>query len=167
MKVELQTSKGVIILELDAGKAPKTVENFLQYVRSGFYDGTIFHRVIKDFMIQGGGMEAGMQQKETQATIENEADNGLSNLTGTIAMARTNAPHSASAQFFLNVSDNLFLNHSAPTSQGWGYCVFGQIVEGMEIVRIIEDSPTGVQAGHQDVPEEDILIEQARILDEE
>jgi len=167
MKVEIKTSKGDIILELDADKAPKTVENFLGYVRSGFYDGTIFHRVIKDFMIQCGGMEPGMQQKDTAAPIENEADNGLSNLTGTIAMARTMAPHSASAQFFINVADNTFLDHSAPTSQGWGYCVFGKVTEGMDVVRSIEASPTGTQGGHQDVPNEDILIEQARIVDED
>ncbi len=167
MKVELKTSKGDITLELDAEKAPRTVENFLSYVRSGFYDGTIFHRVIKDFMIQGGGMEPGMQQKDTEAPIENEADNGLSNLTGTIAMARTMAPHSASAQFFINVADNTFLDHSAPTSQGWGYCVFGQVSDGMDVVRAIETSPTGTQGGHQDVPDEDILIEQARIVDED
>ncbi len=167
MKVELKTSKGNISLELDAEKAPKTVENFLAYVRSGFYDGTIFHRVIKDFMIQGGGMEPGMQQKETQAPVENEADNGLSNLTGTIAMARTMAPHSASAQFFINVADNTFLDHSAPTSQGWGYCVFGKVTDGMDVVRAIEACATGSQAGHQDVPIEDIVLEQARIVDEQ
>ena len=139
-KVQLQTTQGAIVIELDAEKAPKSVENFLSYVRKGHYDNTIFHRVIKNFMIQGGGFEPGMKQKDTDAPIENEAGNGLKNDRYTVAMARTNAPHSATAQFFINVVDNDFLNFSSPTPQGFGYAVFGKVVEGMETVRIVESA---------------------------
>lgn len=161
--VVLHTNYGDIVLELDAEKAPKTVANFLEYVRSGHFDGTIFHRVIDGFMIQGGGFEPGMEQKSTNAPIENEADNGLKNEIGTIAMARTMDPHSASAQFFINVKDNHFLNHTAKNNQGWGYCVFGKVVEGMEIVNKIKSVKTTFRAGHQDVPVEDVVIESAEI----
>lgn len=163
-QVKLQTSKGNIILELDADKAPKTVANFLDYVSSGFYNGLIFHRVIDGFMIQGGGMTPGMEQKETNAPIENEADNGLSNDAYTIAMARTPNPHSASSQFFINVNDNDFLNYSSPTPQGWGYCVFGKVVEGQDVVDEIKQVRTGNKAGHQDVPVEDVVIELAEVI---
>ena len=166
MKAVLHTNHGPIVIELDAEKAPATVENFVGYVRDGFYDGTIFHRVIDGFMVQGGGMEPGMKQKRTKAPIKNEADNGLSNLLGTVAMARTSDPHSASAQFFINVADNKFLDHTAPTPQGWGYCVFGKVVEGMDNVLSIRDVDTTSRAGHQDVPEDDVVIEKAEILDE-
>jgi peptidyl-prolyl cis-trans isomerase B (cyclophilin B) len=159
--VKLHTNFGVITLELDAEKAPVTVANFLDYVGSGFYDNTIFHRVIDGFMIQGGGMQPGMQQKPTNPAIKNEADNGLKNIAYTIAMARTSSPHSASSQFFINIADNDFLNHSAPTSQGWGYCVFGKVAEGTEVVDNIAKAKTGSRDGHQDVPKEDILIERA------
>ena len=163
--VKLHTSKGVITLELDAEKAPVTVENFLQYVRDGFYDGTIFHRVIDGFMIQGGGFEPGMSQKPTRAPIKNEADNGLKNAVGTIAMARTPNPHSATAQFFINVKDNDFLNFSSPTPQGWGYCVFGKVVEGMDVVHGIEKVATGNRGGHGDVPLEDVVIEKVTVVE--
>ncbi len=163
--IELTTNFGVIKLQLDAEKAPKTVENFLNYVKQGHYDGTIFHRVIPGFMIQGGGFTKDMDQKSTAATIDNEANNGLKNLRGTIAMARTNAPHSASAQFFINLSDNDFLNFSAPTPQGWGYCVFGSVVEGLEIVDKIAQVKTGNNGHHQDVPVESVVIEKARVID--
>ena len=159
--VKLHTNFGAITLELDAEKAPITVANFLDYVGSGFYDNTIFHRVIDGFMIQGGGMQPGMQQKPSNPTIKNEADNGLKNMAYTIAMARTPSPHFASIQFFINVADNDFLNHSAPTSQGWGYCVFGKVVEGTEVVDNIAKVKTGSRSGHQDVPQEDILIQRA------
>ncbi len=159
--IELHTSFGVIQLELDAEKAPKTVENFLNYVKNGHYDNTIFHRVIPGFMIQGGGFTEDMEQKSTQATIENEANNGLKNVRGSIAMARTNAPHSASAQFFINLSDNDFLNFSAPTVQGWGYCVFGRVVSGLEVMDKIAAVKTGTNGYHQDVPVEAVLIEKA------
>lgn len=162
--VKLHTNFGVITLELNAEKAPITVANFLQYVNEGFYDGTIFHRVIDGFMIQGGGFTADMQQKKTNATIKNEADNGLSNDTYTIAMARTPAPDSATAQFFINVKNNDFLNFSAPTSQGWGYCVFGKVVEGMDVVDAIKSVKTGRNAGHQDVPVENVIIERAEVI---
>lgn len=161
--VKLHTNFGVITLELDAEKAPKTVENFKQYVRDGHYDNTIFHRVISNFMIQGGGFEPGMKQKSTRAPIENEANNGLANKVGTIAMARTSDPHSASAQFFINVSDNDFLNHSAPTMQGWGYAVFGRVVDGMDVVEQIKAVKTTSRAGHQDVPADDVIIERAEL----
>ncbi len=159
--VELHTSKGVIRLQLDAEKAPKSTENFLAYVRSGHFDGTIFHRVIDGFMIQGGGFEPGMKQKPTQAPIANEADNGLKNKRYSIAMARTNDPHSATAQFFINVADNSFLDHSSPTPQGWGYAVFGEVVEGQEVVDAIKGVKTGSKSFHQDVPLEDVMIEKA------
>ncbi len=162
--VKLHTSKGVITLELDAEKAPVTTENFLQYVRDGFYNGTIFHRVIDGFMIQGGGFEAGMSQKATRAPIKNEAANGLKNDAYTIAMARTSVPDSATAQFFINVSDNSFLNFTAPTPQGYGYAVFGRVTEGKEVVDTIKKIRTGSRAGHQDVPVEDIVITKAEIV---
>ncbi|HET9701223.1 MAG TPA: peptidylprolyl isomerase [Burkholderiales bacterium] len=157
--VNLHTNFGTISIELDAAKAPKTVENFLAYVRSGFYNGTIFHRVIDGFMIQGGGFEKGMKQKPTNAEIENEAANGLKNEAYTIAMARTPNPHSATAQFFINVKDNAFLNYTAPTAQGYGYCVFGRVVAGREVVDKIKSVKTGRHGMHQDVPVEDVVIE--------
>lgn len=163
--VILKTNYGSITVELDFEKAPKTAENFAQYVRDGFYDGTIFHRVIDNFMVQGGGFEPGMKQKETREQIENEADNGLRNDTGTLAMARTMEPHSASAQFFINVNDNDFLNHSGKNSQGWGYAVFGKVTAGMDVVNKIKDLPTGTAGGHQDVPVDDVIIETATIED--
>ncbi len=159
--VRLHTNRGVIGIELDAERAPKTVENFLQYVRSGHYNNTLFHRVINGFMIQGGGFEAGMRQKPTRAPIENEATNGLRNTKYSVAMARTTDPHSATSQFFINVADNDFLNHSAPSGQGWGYCVFGKVVEGNDVVDEIRSVRTIRSGGHQDVPEEDVLIERA------
>ena len=162
--VKLHTNHGVITLELDAAKAPKTVENFLQYVRDGFFDGTIFHRVIDGFMIQGGGFEPGMTQKPTRAAIENEAGNGLKNDTYTIAMARTNNPSSATAQFFINIANNSFLNFTAPTPQGYGYAVFGKVVEGMDVVDKIKKVKTGSRSGHQDVPLEDVVITKAEIV---
>ena len=163
-RVRFETSQGVIVLELDAAKAPKTVENFLQYVRDGHYDGTVFHRVIPGFMIQGGGFSAEMQQKPTRAAVQNEADNGLKNRRGTVAMARTNDPHSATAQFFINVADNEFLNHKAPTGQGWGYAVFGKVVKGTEIVDQIKGVKTGRKGYHDDVPNDDVVIEKAVAL---
>lgn len=162
--IKFTTNHGVITLELDAEKAPKTVANFLAYVESGHYDGTIFHRVIDGFMIQGGGMGVGMKEKVTNAPIENEAGNGLKNDRGTIAMARTNDPHSATAQFFINVKDNDFLNFRAPSGSGWGYCVFGKVVEGMEVVDKIKGVKTGNQGFHQDVPVEDVVIEKAEVV---
>ena len=156
-------SHGVITLELDAERAPKSTQNFMNYVNQGFYDGTIFHRVIKGFMIQGGGFTADMKQKPTQAPIENEAQNGLANDKYTVAMARTSAPHSASAQFFINVADNGFLNHKSPTPQGWGYAVFGKVVQGQEVVDQIAGVATGRRGMHDDVPKEDVLIEKAEI----
>lgn len=159
--VELHTNHGVIKLELDAAKAPKTVENFLNYVKAGHYDNTVFHRVINNFMIQGGGFEPGMKQKPTEAPIDNEANNGLKNATYTVAMARTNDPHSATAQFFINVNDNDFLNHSSPTPQGWGYAVFGKVVEGQDVVDKIKAVKTGSKGFHQDVPADDVVIEKA------
>ena len=159
--VELHTNKGVIRLQLDSAKAPKSTENFLAYVRSGHFDGTIFHRVIDGFMIQGGGFEPGMKQKPTQAPIANEANNGLKNKRYTIAMARTNDPHSATAQFFINVADNGFLDHSSQTPQGWGYAVFGEVVEGQDVVDAIKGVKTGSKGFHQDVPVEDVVIEKA------
>lgn len=165
MKVRLTTSYGDIVMALNADKAPKTVENFVSYVQSGHYDGTIFHRVISDFMIQAGGMDAEMREKPTQASIKNEANNGLSNLQGTVAMARRPDPHSASAQFFINTSDNAFLDFSAETSDGWGYCVFGEVVEGIETVEKIEETATTSKGGHQDVPAEAIVITKAEVID--
>ena len=166
MKIKLTTSFGDITLTLYSDKAPVTVDNFVNYVKQGHYDGTIFHRVIRDFMIQGGGMDADMQEKQTSASIKNEANNGLSNLLSTVAMARTSDPHSASAQFFINTADNAFLDFSAETDEGWGYCVFGEVSEGIELVEKIEEVNTTSRAGHQDVPEEIIMIEKAVVLEE-
>ena len=163
-QVQLTTNHGVITLALNEEKAPKTVANFKSYVEAGHYDGTIFHRVIKNFMIQGGGMEPGMNQKATQAPIENEAANGLKNKRGSIAMARTSDPHSATAQFFINVVDNDFLDFKAPSGQGWGYCVFGEVVEGMDVVDAIRKVKTGSKGFHQDVPAEDVIIEKAEVI---
>jgi peptidyl-prolyl cis-trans isomerase B (cyclophilin B) len=159
--VKLQTNFGAITIELDAERAPDTTANFLEYVRSGFYDNTVFHRVIDGFMIQGGGFDPGMKQKATRAAIKNEAANGLKNDSYTIAMARTSDPHSATAQFFINVSDNAFLNHTAPTAQGWGYAVFGRVVEGQDVVDRIRKVKTGSRGMHQDVPLDDVVIEKA------
>lgn len=164
-RVKLLTNKGEILIELDAAKAPKTTANFLTYVKEGFYDGTIFHRVINNFMVQGGGFDAGMKQKQTHAPIENEADNGLKNNRYTLAMARTADPHSATAQFFINVSDNDFLNFTAPTSNGWGYAVFGRVIEGTEVVDEIKKVKTGSKGFHQDVPAEDVVIESATLVE--
>ena len=161
--IKLHTNFGVIALELDADKAPETVKNFLAYVEAGHYDNTIFHRVINGFMIQGGGFEPGMQQKPTRAPIKNEADNGLKNDQYTIAMARTGDPHSASAQFFINVVDNDFLNFKSPNGNGWGYCVFGKVVEGTEVVDAIKGVKTGNAGFHQDVPKEDVVIQRAEV----
>ena len=160
----ITTTVGPMTLELDADNAPKTVENFLSYVSSGFYDGTIFHRVINNFMVQGGGFTADMDQKATQAPIENEANNGLKNARGTIAMARTQDPHSATAQFFINVQDNDFLNHTGENMQGWGYAVFGKVTEGEDVLDKIRCVQTGSQAGHQDVPVEPIIIESVTVI---
>ena len=165
MKVEITTSLGSIIVQLNQDKAPKTVKNFLTYVESGFYNETIFHRVIEGFMIQGGGMDKDMKTKPTHPSIENEANNGLSNKVGTIAMARTMDPHSASSQFFINVNDNDFLDFKSETSDGWGYCVFGEVVEGIEVVNTIEEQTTTTRNGHQDVPEEIIYIKKITSLD--
>ena len=165
-KVLLKTNKGDITLSLDAVKAPKTVANFLQYVKSGHYDGTIFHRVIDNFMIQGGGMTAGLKEKSSGAQIENEANNGLKNDRGTVAMARTSDPHSATAQFFINVNDNDFLNHTSPSAQGWGYAVFGKVTDGLDVVDAIRKVKTGNAGFHQDVPTEDVVIEKASVLEE-
>ncbi|WP_079416029.1 peptidylprolyl isomerase [Thiomonas intermedia] len=156
--VELQTNHGNIRIELDTANAPKSSENFLAYVRSGHFDGTVFHRVIDGFMIQGGGFEPGMKQKATLAPIQNEANNGLKNDRYTLAMARTSDPHSATAQFFINVADNGFLNHTAPSAQGWGYAVFGKVVEGQDVVDKIKDVKTGRKGFHDDVPLEDVVI---------
>jgi len=160
--IKLTTNHGDILIELDAEKAPKTCANFEQYVRDGHYDGTLFHRVIDGFMIQGGGMNPDFSQKPTRAPIENEAKNGLKNQAGTIAMARTMQPHSATSQFFINVSNNDFLDY--PGQDGWGYCVFGRVVEGMETVEAIKGVATGSRSGHQDVPMEDVVIEKAEIV---
>ncbi|EKE76252.1 peptidylprolyl isomerase [Gallaecimonas xiamenensis] len=161
--VILHTNFGPIKIELNAEKAPETVANFEQYVKDGFYDNTVFHRVIDGFMIQGGGFEPGMKQKSARAPIKNEADNGLANKKGTIAMARTPDPHSATAQFFINVKDNDFLNFQSATSQGYGYCVFGEVVEGLDVVEKIKGVATGSHGFHQDVPLEDVLIERAEL----
>ena len=160
----MTTTVGPMTLELDGDNAPKTVENFLSYVSNGFYDGTIFHRVINNFMVQGGGFSADMEQKTTQAPIENEANNGLKNVRGTIAMARTQDPHSATAQFFINVQDNDFLNHTGENMQGWGYAVFGKVTEGEDVLDKIRCVQTGNQAGHQDVPVEPIIIESVTVI---
>ncbi|MCF7981353.1 MAG: peptidyl-prolyl cis-trans isomerase [Pseudomonadales bacterium] len=162
----LHTNFGDIKIELNSEKAPISSKNFKEYVKSGFYNGTIFHRVIKNFMIQGGGFDAGMQQKTTRDPIQNEADNGLSNLRGTIAMARTMEPHSASAQFFINLEDNTFLDHSSKSTEGWGYAVFGKVVEGMDVVDKIKAVSTTVKAGHQDVPADDVIIESVELVDD-
>ncbi len=164
-QVELHiTDYGVITLELDQAKAPKSVANFLSYVSKGHYNNTVFHRVIPNFMIQGGGMEPGMRQKPTDAEIENEANNGLKNDNYTVAMARTNAPHSATSQFFINVARNDFLNHTAPSAQGWGYAVFGKVVAGTDVVDKIKGVKTGSKSGHGDVPLTDVVIEKAVAL---
>ena len=164
--VIMKTTFGEIRLELDAEKAPKTVANFLNYAREGFYDGTIFHRVIDNFMIQGGGFDADMQQKSAGAPIENEADNGLKNDFGTIAMARTMDPHSATAQFFINVKDNDFLNHSGKNPQGWGYAVFGKVTAGSEVLDKIRAVPTTSRGGHQDVPADPVIIESVEVVED-
>lgn len=164
--IKLHTNHGVITLNLFEDKAPETVANFKQYVKDGHYDNTVFHRVISNFMVQGGGFEPGMKEKqEKRPSIKNEANNGVANKIGTVAMARTMEPHSASAQFFINVSDNGFLNHSAPTVQGWGYAVFGEVVEGMDVVNAIKGVATTSKSGHQDVPVEDVIIERAEIVE--
>ena len=164
-RVQMTTTFGTLIFELDGEKAPKTVANFLSYVADGFYDGTIFHRVIDNFMVQGGGFDTDMRQKPTKEPVENEADNGLENAHGTIAMARTMDPHSATAQFFINVKDNDFLNHSGKNMQGWGYTVFGRVVEGENVLDRIRVVATGNSGGHQDVPVEPIVIESVTLLD--
>ena len=164
--VMMTTTVGPMTIELDADTAPKTVENFLSYVAGGFYDGTIFHRVIDNFMIQGGGFTEDMEQKSTQAPIENEANNGLKNQRGSIAMARTQDPHSATAQFFINVQDNDFLNHTGENMQGWGYAVFGKVTDGEDVLDKIRGVQTGSQAGHQDVPVEPVIIESVAIIND-
>ncbi|HWH47234.1 MAG TPA: peptidylprolyl isomerase [Burkholderiales bacterium] len=163
-RVKLQTSLGDIVLELDAAKAPTSVENFLQYVNDRFYDNTVFHRVINGFMVQGGGFEPGMKQKTTRAPIRNEAENGLKNEVYTVAMARTPNPHSATGQFFINVAKNDFLNFRAATTDAYGYCVFGRVVEGREVVDKIKSVATGSQGMHQDVPKEDVIIKKAEVI---
>ncbi|WP_429496704.1 peptidylprolyl isomerase [Robbsia andropogonis] len=165
MAVELHTNKGIIKIALETEKAPKSAANFIAYVKAGHYDNTVFHRVISGFMVQGGGFEPGMTQKPTQAPIENEANNGLKNDKYTVAMARTNDPHSATAQFFINVTDNDFLNFSSPTPQGWGYAVFGKVIEGTDVVDVIRQVKTSSKGFHQDVPVEDVIIEKAVIVD--
>ena len=162
--IKLETSMGDIVIELDDEKAPKSAANFREYVAAGHYDGTIFHRVIDGFMIQGGGMDEKMKEKATGAPIENEANNGLANLKYTVAMARTNDPHSATAQFFINVKDNHFLNHRAPSGQGWGYAVFGKVVQGMDIVDKIKAVPTGTYGFHENVPREAVVIRKATVV---
>ena len=159
--VELHTGKGLIVVQLDSEKAPNTTENFLEYVRSGFYDGTIFHRVIPDFMVQGGGMTPDMKEKKTRSPIKNEAENGLRNEKYTVAMARTSDPHSATAQFFINTKDNAFLNFKASSGSGWGYCVFGKVIEGQDVVDAIEKVKTQTRGMHQDVPVEPVIIDKA------
>ena len=162
--VKLHTTLGVITFELDEAKAPITVKNFLEYVNNGFYSNTIFHRVIDGFMLQGGGFEPGMKQKSTRAPIKNEADNGLKNLAYTVAMARTPSPHSASSQFFINAADNDFLNYSGPSSESWGYCVFGRVIDGKDIVDQIKQVATGARGMHDDVPVEDVVILKAEVV---
>lgn len=163
-RVRMETNRGVIVLELDPKAAPKTVENFLEYVQDGFFDGTIFHRVIKKFMVQGGGFTQDMRQKPTREPIANEADNGLKNLRGTVAMARTSNPHSATAQFFINTVDNGFLDNKGKTQDTWGYCVFGKVVEGMNNVDVIENLATTTRAGFRDVPASTVIIEKAVVV---
>lgn len=165
-KVRIQTSLGNIVIQLNTDKAPITTKNFIEYVEAGFYNGTIFHRVIPGFMAQGGGFTQEFTQKETRAPIKNEANNGLLNTIGTVAMARTPVPDSATSQFFINYSDNTFLNHTAPTPQGWGYAVFGSVVEGMDVVEAMAKVPTGSRGPHQDVPTTDIVIEKAEVITE-
>lgn len=162
--ITLHTNYGDITIELDFDKAPNTAANFKQYAEDGFYDGTIFHRVIDGFMIQGGGFTEDFQQKETRAQIQNEADNGLKNQTGTLAMARTSDPHSATAQFFINVKDNDFLNHSSKNNSGWGYCVFGKVTSGMDVVEKIKAVKTGSKGHHQDVPKEAVIIQNVTVI---
>jgi peptidyl-prolyl cis-trans isomerase B (cyclophilin B) len=162
--VKLHTNHGVITIELDEARAPESVKNFLAYVESGHYSNTVFHRVIDGFMIQGGGFEPGMKQKATRAPIKNEAQNGLKNTRYTVAMARTSEPHSATAQFFINVNDNGFLDHTAPNPQGWGYCVFGHVTDGKDVVDRIKGTKTGRRGMHQDVPVEDVIIERAEVV---
>ncbi|TVR62457.1 MAG: peptidyl-prolyl cis-trans isomerase [Candidatus Competibacteraceae bacterium] len=164
--INLHTSLGVIGIELDRARAPVTAANFLQYAQEGFFEGTLFHRVIPNFMIQGGGLDQNMSQKATRAPIRNEADNGLKNQVGAVAMARTADPHSATAQFFINLKDNGFLDHRGTTNQGWGYCVFGRVVAGMGVVEAIAKVPTTSRRGHQDVPVDDVVITQVEIVDE-
>ena len=161
--IKLHTNFGVIGIELDTAKAPESAKNFLAYAEAGHYDNTIFHRVIPGFMVQGGGFSPGMKQKPCKDPIKNEADNGLKNVKYTLAMARTSDPHSATAQFFINASDNGFLNFKAPSDSGWGYCVFGEVVEGQDVVDKIEGVKTGNAGGHQDVPKEDVIIERAEV----
>lgn len=161
--ITLHTNYGDIVLELDFEKAPVSAANFKQYAEEGFYSGTIFHRVIDGFMIQGGGMTEDMEQKTTREPIQNEADNGLKNVTGSVAMARTNDPHSATAQFFINVKDNNFLNHTAPSGQGWGYCVFGKVTEGMDVVNKIKGAKTATKGYHSDVPVDAVVIERVTV----
>ena len=163
--IVIKTNYGPISVELDFEKAPNSAANFMQYAKDGFYDGTIFHRVINDFMIQGGGFESGLKQKDNGKPIENEADNGLSNLTGTLAVARTGDPHSAPSQFFINVGDNHFLNHSNKTDQGWGYAVFAKVTDGMDVVNKIKTCETGSMGGHQDVPVNEVIIESVEVSD--
>ena len=163
-KVKLTTTLGEIIIQLNAAKAPVSSANFLTYVNEGFYNGTIFHRIIPDFMAQGGGFDTSFNQKAVHAPIKNEADNGLTNRRGTLAMARTNDPNSATAQFFINYKDNSFLNHTSPTASGWGYAVFGEVIEGMDVVDAMAKQATGNRGGHQDVPKTDIVIEKAEVV---
>lgn len=165
--IVFQTNYGEITIELDFDRAPVSAANFLQYAKDGFYNGTIFHRVIDNFMIQGGGFESGMQQKSNGDPIDNEANNGLSNLTGTLAMARTQDPHSATSQFFINVNDNLFLDHRDQSNQGWGYAVFGRVTKGMDVVNKIKTCETTSRAGHQDVPVDDVIIESTEVNEAE
>lgn len=164
-KINVQTNQGSFVITLDAEKAPKTVENFLAYVKDGFFDGTVFHRVINGFMIQGGGFERDLKQKQTKAPIQNEANNGLKNDEYTVAMARTSDPHSATAQFFVNVANNDFLNHSSPTSNGWGYAVFGKVTEGTDVIDKMKGAKTANKGFHQNVPVEDIVIEKAVVVE--
>jgi len=164
--IRMTTSMGVIDIELFDKEAPVSAQNFADYAKEGFFDGLIFHRVIPDFVIQGGGFMPGMKRRETRAPIPNEADNGLQNLRGTLSMARTNDPHSATSQFFINLKDNAFLDHSGKNPNGWGYAVFGKVVAGMDVVDKIAAAPTGSQAGHEDVPDEDVVVEKAEILTE-
>ena len=163
-KVKLTTNLGEIIIQLNTEKAPVSSANFLTYVNEGFYNGTIFHRIIPDFMAQGGGFDISFNQKAVHAPIKNEANNGLANNRGTLAMARTNDPNSATAQFFINLKDNSFLNHTSQTSSGWGYAVFGEVIEGMDVVDAMAKQPTGNRGGHQDVPKTDIIIEKAEVV---